>query len=350
MRKNYLAFLLVALILTALFVAGCGDDAVEEVVPEEEEAQDEEAAGPGGVVTIYTHNDEEEMQYFLEALENDTGIKGEILRMSSGELWSRIDAENPNFGADMVFGMMHSFALRAEGMDILYEYDSPTWSDIPAEFKDPAGRWYGWSYWYNAIAVNTDLIEEAGYEPPETWQDLLDPKWKGEIVAPDPGTSGTAYLYVSTIMQLMGEEEGWEYLYALHENTDQYTKSGTAPAQMVAEGEYMIGLSWDMGVYNRVEEGYPIMAMIPAEGVGFDLDVAWIFEGAENLEAAKAVIDWIGSEAGMQAFHEYRGMVTRAEVMDSEFVANFIDYDADWAAENRDRIMERWRDEFPYSE
>ncbi len=347
MRKKYMFFMLALVLVVSLSVSGCGNG-TEDVVTDENGAE-EEVTGPR-TVTIYTHNDEEEMQYFLEALERDTGIRGEILRMSSGELWSRIEAENPNFGADMVWGMMHSFALRAEGMDILYEYDSPQWSDIPAEFKDPSGRWYGWSYWYNAIAVNTDLIEAAGYEPPASWEDLLDPKWKGEIVAPDPGTSGTAYLLVATIMQLMGEEAGWDYLYALHENMDQYTKSGTAPAQMVAEGEYMIGLSWDMGVYNRVAEGYPMIAVIPSEGVGFDLDVAWIFNGAENLDTAKAVIDWIGSEDGMRAALEYRGMVTRAEVMDGSFDVNFIDYDAVWAAENRDRIMERWRDEFPYSE
>jgi iron(III) transport system substrate-binding protein len=348
LKKQYLVLMLILAMLLALLTVGCGGG-TDEVVDTGDGEEATEVTGPR-TVTIYTHNDEEEMQYFLEALERDTGIKGEILRMSSGELWSRIDAENPNFGADMVWGMMHSFALLAEPMDILYEYDSPSWTDIPAEFKDPSGRWYGWSYWYNAVAVNTDLIEAAGYEPPASWQDLLDPKWKGEIVAPDPGTSGTAYLLVATIMQLMGEEAGWEYLYALHENIDQYTKSGTAPAQMVAEGEYMIGLSWDMGVYNRVAEGYPMVAVIPTEGVGYDLDVAWIFNGAKNLDTAKAVIDWIGSEAGMKAALEYRGMVTRAEVMEGDFVANFIDYDAVWAAENRERIMERWRDEFPYQE
>jgi iron(III) transport system substrate-binding protein len=93
-----------------------------------------------------------------------------------------------------------------------------------------------------------------------------------------------------------------------------------------------------------------MMAVIPSEGVGYDLDVAWIFNGATNLDTAKAVIDWIGSEAGMKAALEYRGLVTRAEVIDVEITANFIDYDAEWAAENRDRIMERWRDEFPYTE
>lgn len=324
-----LAVLASLLVLFSMYVVGCG---------EEVEGRTE--------IKVYTHNDEPEMQAFIEALEEDTGIKAEILRMSSGELWSRLEAENPNFGADMVWGMMHSFAFKAEEEDILQPYMSPEWEDIPGEFKDEEGRWYGWSYWYNAIAVNEDLIKEAGYDPPTSWEDLLDPKWQGEIVAPDPGTSGTAYLIVSTIMQLMGEEEGWEYLAKLNENVDHYSKSGTAPAQMVAEGEYMIGLSWDMGVFNRIEEGYPIIAVIPEEGVGYDLDVAWILNGAENPETAEMVIDWIGSQRGMEVAHEHRDFVTREEVMEIDFEANFIDYDAEWAAENRDRIMEEWRETF----
>ncbi len=326
--KGKIALILVLLVVPALVITGCGEGEEEKTV------------------TVYTHNDEPEMQAFIEALEEQTGIQAEILRMSSGELWSRLEAEAPDFGADMVWGMMHSYALRAEEEGILHPYESPTWEDIPDEFKDAEGRWYGWSYWYNMIAVNEDLIEEAGYEPPESWEDLLDPKWENEIIAPDPGTSGTAYLIVSTLMQLMGEEEAWDYLRELNQNVDHYSKSGTAPAQMVAEGEFMIGLSWDMGVLNRQEEGYPIIPVVPSEGVGYDLDVAWILEGAENLETAKEVIDWIGSEEGMKVAHEHRDMVTREEVMDVEFEANFIDYDAAWAADNRDRIMEEWRQTF----
>ena len=87
---------------------------------------------------------------------------------------------------------------------------------MPDQYKDPDGYWYGWSYWFTCIAVNTKLLEEKGYDPPKSWKDLLDPMWKGEIVMPNPGTSGTAYLGVSTIMQLYGEDEGWDYLAKLN--------------------------------------------------------------------------------------------------------------------------------------
>ncbi|WNF36682.1 ABC transporter substrate-binding protein [Bacillaceae bacterium IKA-2] len=298
-------------------------------------------------VALYTHNDEGEMQAFASALEEETGVNIDILRMSSEASWSRIDAEYPNVGADMQWGMLHSFALIATEEDMLESYHSPTWDDVPAEFKDPDGKWYGWSYWFNVLAINDDLLDELGLDKPESWEDLLDPQYKGEIVLPDPGTSGTAFLFVSAIMQIMGEEEGWEYLKKLDENVGQYSQSGSAPAQMVAQGEYAIGITWDQAVFDRMDEGYPISAVIPEEGVGFDLDVAWIFKDADNKEAAKKVIDFIGSDEGMGLASEFRSMVTKPGMSaELDFDPNFIDYDAVWAAENRERIMEEFQNKF----
>lgn len=305
------------------------------------------AATEAAPVRVYSHNDEPELEAFIAGLRAATGLEAEVLRLSSGEAWARIQAESPNFGADVMWGMMHSLALRAVDEGFLYSYQSPNWEAVPDEFKDPNGRWYGWSYWFNAIIVNTDLIEELGLDVPSSWADLLDPQYRGEIVMPDPGTSGTAYLVVSTIMQLFGEEAGWEYLAKLHQNVAQYTKSGTAPAQLVAQGEYAIGITWDQAVFQRMEAGYPVIAVLPEEGVGYDLDVIWIFDGARNLDAAKRVVDFVGSPEGMRLAGKYRSKVTRPGV---EALVDFdppvIRYDAVWAAENQDRIMAEWRRRF----
>ncbi|WP_240473321.1 ABC transporter substrate-binding protein [Salsuginibacillus kocurii] len=307
------------------------------------------ACGSSGdnTVTMYTHNDEEEMQSFASAVEEETGVNIDVLRMSSEEAWSRIDSEYPDVNADMMWGMLHSFALVAEEEDMLEPYESDTWDDVPDEFKDPDGQWYGWSYWFNAVAINEDLLDELGLDRPESWEDLLDPQYEGEIVLPDPGTSGTAFLFVSTLMQEMGEDEAWDYLDELDNNVGQYSQSGSAPAQMTSQGEYAIGITWDQAIFDRMEEGYPIDIMIPEEGVGFDLDVAWIFQDADNQEAAEEVIDFIGTDEGMELAAEYRSMVTKPDVEGTiDFEPNLIDYDAVWAAENRERIMNEWQEKF----
>lgn len=332
--KKYLSFILI-LILT-LVISGCSNNS----------STSKDASGKA--IDVYTHNDSEEMQGFVKGLKDETGIDINVLRLSSGEGWSRMKSEAPDFGADMQWGMLHSIALKADKDDFLEPYASPTWDDVPDKFKDEEGKWYGWSYWFNLLGINEDIIEKKGLDIPKSWEDLLDPQYKGEIVLPDPGTSGTAYLFVSTIMQILGEDKGWEYFEDLHKNVGQYTKSGDAPAQMVAQGEYAIGITWDQAVFNRIEEGYPLKAVYPEEGVGYDLDVVWMFKGTENRETVEKVIDYIGSEKGMNKSAEYRSMVTKPGIEGTvdNLEEHLIDYDAVWAEENRDRIMKKWRTKF----
>lgn len=332
MKKS---ILLTALLSFSLLITACGDG-----------ENSGEATEEKGELDVYTHNDSEEMQDLVDGLEEETGIKLNVLRTSSGEGWSRMQSEAPDFGADMQWGMLHSIALKADKEDFLEPYESEEWEDVPDEFKDEDGKWYGWSYWFNLLGINEDILEEKGLDKPESWDDLLDPQYEGEIVLPDPGTSGTAYLFVSTILQIKGEEEGWEYLEKLNENVGQYAKSGDAPAQMVAQGEYAIGITWDQAIYNRIDEGYPLEAVIPEDGVGYDLDVVWMFKDTDNRELAEEVIDYIGSEEGMEKSAEHRSMVTKPGVGSEEIEDYLIDYDAEWAEENQDSIMEKWRDKF----
>ncbi|MET3684370.1 iron(III) transport system substrate-binding protein [Alkalibacillus flavidus] len=296
---------------------------------------------------VYTHNDSEEMDAMVENIEENTGVQLDVLRLSSGEGWSRIEAEAPEIGADMQIGMLHGFGMKAEEEGYLLPYESEQWEDVPDKFKQEDGEWYGTSFWYNMIAVNEDIIEDKGLDVPQSWEDLLDPQYEGEIALPDPGTSGTAFLIVSTIMQQMGEEEGWDYFEQLDKNVGQYTKSGSAPAQLVAQGEYAIGVSWDQAVLDYIDEGYPIKSVMPEEGVGYSLDVAWIFENTDQPEKAKEVMDYLGSQDFMELSAEYRSMVTKPGITDDSNVSdNFIDYDAQWDADNRDRIMEEWQNKF----
>lgn len=303
--------------------------------------------GGGDSVTVYTHNVEEEMQAFVSALKDETGIDVDFLRLSSEENWSRIEAEYPDVGAQMQWGMLHSLALLAAEKEMLGSYHSPEWEDVPDEFKDPEGRWYGWSYWFNMLAVNTELLDELGLDKPNSWEDLIDPQYEGEIVMPDPSTSGTAFLAVSTLMQIMGEEEAWDYLEQLNKNVGHYVQSASEPAQLTAQGEYAIGITWDQAVFDHIDEGYPIEGVIPEEGVGFDLDVIWIFEGNEDDENVQKIVDFIGSEKGMEVAAQFRSKVTKPGIEGTiDFEPNLIDYDAQWAAENRDRIQEEWEKRF----
>ena len=71
---------------------------------------------------------------------------------------------------------------------------------------------------------------------PESWNDLTKPVYQGHVVMPNPNSSGTGFLDVSSWLQLWGEEGGWQFMDALHENIAWYTHSGSKPCKQAAAG------------------------------------------------------------------------------------------------------------------
>jgi iron(III) transport system substrate-binding protein len=81
---------------------------------------------------------------------------------------------------------------------------------------------------------------------PESRKDLLDPKWKGEIIMPSPLSSGTANMKRFSFLALYGDAEGWKFIEALDKNIAFYTRSGNAPMDLVGRGEFTLGITSDM--------------------------------------------------------------------------------------------------------
>jgi iron(III) transport system substrate-binding protein len=300
------------------------------------------------VLKVYTNADVNEMEKWAPEAEKAIGMKIHWSpRMSSNELWSKVQAEAPNFQADMIWGFMNSDALIGTARGWFIPYKSPAWSDIPAKFKDPEGNWHGYNYWFAAAVINKDLLKEKNLPMPKSWVDLTNPVYKGEIVMPNPGTSGTAFLSVAAIMQLFGEKKGWEILEKIDKNVAQYTKSGSRPSQLVAQGEYALGISWDQAIYGRMEKGFPIEGIVPTEGTSFDLESVAILKGCKNIEGAQKLIDWLGSKEGQTFIGTFRSKVTRPGIPGKVSLdPNLMKYDARWSGENKKRIMSEWKKRF----
>ena len=86
------------------------------------------------------------------------------------------------------------------------------------------------------FGYNTEDIKKRKMTPPACWADLIKPEFKGEVQMADPNSSGTAWTMLATMVQLMGEDKGFEYLKALHRNINEYTKAGAAPALAAGPG------------------------------------------------------------------------------------------------------------------
>jgi iron(III) transport system substrate-binding protein len=165
---------------------------------------------------------------------------------------------------------------------------------------------------------------------------------------PNPNSSGTGFLSVAAILQLMGEEKGWAYLDKLHENIGQYTHSGSKPCKMAGTGEYAIGISFDYRALKQKADGEPIEAIFPKEGSGWEMEANALIKKATINPAAKTFLDWaITPDAMKQYAQSYSITSVKTDVpvpagFPGEPSAQLIKNDFEWAAANRETILNEW--------
>ena len=186
---------------------------------------------------------------------------------------------------------------------------------------------------------------------PACWADLLKPEFKAEIQMANPNSSGTAYVAIATLVQLMGEEKAFDYLKGLHRNVGQYTRSGTAPIKAVARGETAVSISFVHDGPGEKLQGFPVETVTPAEGTGAEIGSMSIVKGARNLAQAKQFYEWALTPQAQQfgaATRQYQLPANKATPVDPN-VPDFkkirlIDYDyAKYGASaERRRLISRW--------
>lgn len=364
MKRLTFLFLLVFVISIALL--GCaGEEAVEVDTEsaEEDEVANEVFEGEGWSSAFYDPEEMEGMvlnmycvtdavEPILRDFQDDTGIRIDHLTMENAEMLSRLrnEYEANNVIADLWFtGGADTFITGArEGLTI--PYLSPHGEDIGDNKKDKAGYWYGTSLTLVNWVVNEDLVEEMGIDMPGNWDDLLQEELTGEVSMPDPSTSGTSYNVISAIIQLRGEQEGWEYLEKLNQQVPFYTSRGSDPKQNVINGEAIVGINPSSGDL-LLEEEYPhIKLVFPEDGTGWWPQPVSIVNGTDKEEAAKVFIDWILSRKGMQSVAEHRyaavvkpGVETPEGIIEIDDIELFeTDFEAN--AEDREEILEKWEE------
>ena len=153
-----------------------------------------------------------------------------------------------------------------------------------------------------AICFNTVEAAKQNLPKPETWKDLTKPVYKGQIVMPNPASSGTGYLDVTGWLQMWGEADGWKYMDALHENIAQYTHSGSQAVPAGRRGRVPDRHLVRISRRTRSRKGAPIDIVFPNEGLGWDLEATGIMKTTKKLDAAKKLMDWLATPEAMELF------------------------------------------------
>ncbi|MGQ4363786.1 ABC transporter substrate-binding protein [Streptomyces sp. SAS_272] len=341
-RGTALTMALAAVVLAA--ASGCA-----------READDVSAAQDGGVVHVACGATEEWCAATTEQFAKTSGVKADFVRLSSGEALARIQAGKDNTEFDVWYGGPADGYAAAGAMGLLEPYASANAKVIPAKYKDASGLWTGVYVGALGFCSNGELLKEKGLSAPKSWADLLDPKLKKDIGIAHPSTSGTAYTALWTQVQLAGgdQDEALTYMRRLHPNVLQYTKSGSAPAQMTARGEVAVGVIFSHDCVATKEEGFPDLEVtFPSEGTGYETGGVALVKGAKNPVSAKKFVDWaltpeaqeIGPRVKAYQFPTNPNAKVSDKVVDLDSL-KLVDYDAAAAGAAKPALTKRFDEE-----
>ena len=357
MKKTKRIFaLLLTLAMSLALLTGCGGGSGGDSASTGEDGGE---TGGSNELTVYTAFPEAEVAYYFNAFEEATGIKVNSLRLSAGEMLTRVAAEKDNPQASLMFGGSTDNYIAASNQGLLEAYQSPELSNTPENYLDPDGVWNPIYVGAIAFACNRDWFADQGYDYPTSWDDLLDPKYQDMIIMAHPATSGTAYTVLATLIQLKGEDAVWDYLAELNKNMSQYTKSGSAAPNGVALGEAAIALTFSHDGLQPTTEGYPIELSFPTDGTGYEVGAMALIKGgpADEQENAKKFIDFMCSAEGQNLYAENNSFrvptntqATVAEGLVTLDSVSVIDYDAVWAAEHKDEFVAQFESNIASSE
>jgi len=302
-------------------------------------------------LTVYTALETDQLKAYQEGFNKaNPDIELVWVRDSTGVITAKLLAEKSNPKADVIMGVaatsMGIFAT--EGM--LEPYAPAGLSRIASQYREAKNppNWVGMDVWGATICFNTVEAAKRNIPKPETWKDLTKPAYKGQIVMPHPASSGTGYFDVTAWLQVYGEAEGWKFMDGLHENIAQYMHSGSRPCASAANGEYVVGISFEYRANREKAQGKPIDLVFPKEGLGWDLEAIGIYKGTKNQAAARKLMDWAASDEAMALYAKNFAIVAVPTLsqplpnVPSNYGAMLVKNDFDWAAKNRDKILAEW--------
>jgi iron(III) transport system substrate-binding protein len=306
-------------------------------------------------LTVYTALENEQLAPFKQAAEAALrDIEIAWVRDSTGIITARLIAERQNPRADVVWGLSVFSLLQMEALDMLEPY-TPQGADAlrPNMRSDRSPMtWTGMDAFVSAICFNTVVAQQRNLPRPTTWNDLLNPAFRGQVVMPNPNSSGTGFLTLAGWVGSRGEAGAWEYMTRLHDNIQQYTHSGSAPCNNAARGEYGVGISFDMRSVTLRNQGAPIEIIVPTDGVGYDLEATAILRGTRNAAAARRLADFAVSRPAMELYGRYYALLALPGVeptvrnYPADFAERLVSADFRTIATQRDRLLREWASRF----
>ena len=274
--------LLPLMLLPAMTSCGCRGDA--------------DAPGGGGTVVVYTALDQVYSEPILRTFEERTGIRVQVVYDAESAkttgLVNRLIARRNSPDCDVWWNNEPIQTARLAAMGLLAKYESPSAARIPPAMRDPQGRWTGFAARMRVLIYNTNIVKNDRL--PLDLQSLTAPEWRGRAAIARP-FFGTTLTHMCVLHQAWGPERLRAYLTALRGN-DVALCAGNGPVRdLVAAGEFSLGLTDTDDAYQAMQEGKPVAVVLPDRQSGAFLmpNTVALVTGCPHPEAARKLIDYL---------------------------------------------------------
>jgi iron(III) transport system substrate-binding protein len=230
-------------------------------------------------------------------------IDAEFWRADSRDLINKTLAEvrSRSVVVDLVEGGGVSQGLIRAG--VTQPFSLPVLSSYEKELFDPKGMWAATRLSFFGLAYNTKLVAKS--EVPKTYQDLLDPKWKGKLAWAATTETGGAAMFITFIRVLMGEEKGERYLSQLaKQNVVNLAGSPREVVNRVMAGEHSIALN--IFLHHPIisaQKGAPVASQ-PLEPVPANASVMVLVKAAPHPHSALLLMDFLLSRKGQEVIRD----------------------------------------------
>ena len=304
---------------------------------------------------VYTALETDQLKAYQEGFNKSfADIEIKWVRDSTGVITAKLLAEKANPQADVVMGVAASSLALLDKQGMLEPYIPSGLAAIQAQYRDKKNppAWFGMDVWGATVCFNTVEAAKKNIPKPETWKDLTKAVYKGQVVMPNPASSGTGFFDVTAWLALFGDDAGkgggWQFMDGLHENIAQYTHSGSKPCVLAGSGEFVVGISFEYRANSTKAKGAPIDLVFPKEGLGWDLEAFAIHKSTKKFDAAKKLADWASSKEAMALYGKNFAITAVAGIaaplanVPSDYEARLVKMDFSLAAENRERILTEW--------
>lgn len=303
------------------------------------------------VLVVYTARSESLNNAVIPEFEKTTGIKVEVVVAGTGEVLKRVESESANPQGDVLWAADET--MLSQYKDLFMQYVSSEDGNMQAAFRNKTGYFTPAFADPTVMVVNTNL---KGDMKLDSFADLINPDLKGKIAFGDPINSSSAFQSLMAILYASGKDgdplsdEAWEFVDKFIANLDgKVANSSSQVYKGVADGEYVVGLTWEDPAANLVKSGAPVEVIFPTEGAVFPGESVQIIANCKHPENAKMFVDfmlsqqvqeWVGQNLTVRPLRENIALADYMTPMSE--IALFPNYNEAWVSENKSVITEMY--------